>query len=514
MEWVEKYRPKSMNDVAGQNKIKEELTNWIEEYLQNGGYHKPLLLAGPPGCGKTTLAYALANDYNFEVIELNASDKRNKNVIQQVVGTAAVSKSLSGRRSLIILDEVDGLSGNEDRGGVSEIIKVAKTAKNPIILTANDPYKLNLSSLRNSVHLVNVNSVHTNSIPPVLRRIALQEGYEVDPKAIKMIASHASGDLRAAINDLESLLIGRTTPMETEDVRNLADRDSKGNIFDAVRIALKTTHYDIAVSTSRDLKEDIGTVQEWLAENIPREYQKPHEIAKAYDYISKSDIYLGRVYRRQHFGFWKYASALMTAGVALSKDEKYRGFIRYSPPTIFTKLSRSKVHRQKTKAVALKIGQKVHLSSKRAMEYMRLLPLIFENDIDASIGLIEYFELTRDEVEFLSKKTIATKIFKQIQKDEKEQAKARKKELKEMKKSNKESNGESKTTTKTKSKKDKSSNSSKENGNSLEKFLNPTKVKKEIEIEVETEVEIEKKEDNSDNLKNMPKSQITLDNFF
>lgn len=96
LSWVEKYRPKSLKDVAGHEKVKEKLKTWIESYLK-GETPKPILLVGPPGCGKTTLAYALANDYGFEVIELNASDKRNSSAIKKVVGHAATSSSIFGK---------------------------------------------------------------------------------------------------------------------------------------------------------------------------------------------------------------------------------------------------------------------------------------------------------------------------------------------------------------------------------------------------------------------------------
>ncbi|ABR55230.1 AAA ATPase central domain protein [Methanococcus vannielii SB] len=411
-EWVEKYRPKSLNDVAGHSKTKEALCYWIESFIR-GNKQKPVLLFGPPGSGKTTMAHAIANDYNFDVIELNASDKRNKDVISQVVGTAATSKSLTGKRTLIVLDEVDGLSGNDDRGGVSEIIKVLKNAENPVILTANDVYKPALSSLRNSVTMVDAGSVHTNSIPPVLRKIALKEGFEIDEKVIKLISSHAGGDLRAAINDLQALLTGGS--IEIEDAKNLPDRDSEKSIFDAIRIIMKTTHYDIATSATVDLKEELGTVSEWISENLPKEYLKYGDLAKGYDYLSKSDVFLGRVYRRQYFGLWRYASALMTAGTALSKEDKYRGFTRYSPPTVFTKLSRTKVAREKLKEILKKIGIKTHTSIKGARSTLDFLYVIFESNLQMATDLTLYYEFTKEEVEFLTNKKISKDIFSIIE---------------------------------------------------------------------------------------------------
>ncbi|AEH07354.1 replication factor C large subunit [Methanothermococcus okinawensis] len=514
MNWVEKYRPKTMAEVVGNTKIKEELKKWIEDYLQ-GKPVKPVLLVGPPGCGKTTLANALANDYGFEIIELNASDKRNKDVIKQVVGSASVSKSLSGKRALIILDEVDGISGNSDRGGVSEILKIIKTAKNPIILTANDIYKPSLMSLRNACKIVKIGSVHTNSIVPVLRRIALKEGFNVDDSVLKIIAKHAGGDVRAAINDLESLALGND--LNLEEVKELPDRDVEKNIFDAIRIIFKTTHYDIAVSSVYDVKEDIGTVEEWIAENIPREYKKKEDIVRAYDYLSKADIFLGRVYKRQYYGLWRYASALMTAGVALAKDEKYRGFVSYVRPTVFTKLMKTKAKRNILNKILNKISSKTHVATKRAREDLSYLQLILKSNPELGAELVEFYEFTVDEVEYLTNKTTAKKIFKIIKE---------KRELEEKLKSKLKTSEIEKDKNETKKKKkikDKKVNNNEKNLKdsieTIEEIIKDTenKEKKEKELFNKTDDNKSKpssaKKDKKDKNKEKPK-QITLEAFF
>ena len=411
MNWAEKYRPKSMMEVIGNNKVKEELKNWVEEILNNKS-PKPILLVGPPGCGKTTLTNAIANDYRFELIELNASDKRNKDTIKQIAGGALISKSLSGKKALIVLDEVDGISGNSDRGGVSEILKIIKIAKNPLILTANDIYKQSLSSLRNVCKIVKINSIHTNSIVPILRRIVLREGFNVDDKILKTIAKHSGGDVRAAINDLESLIIGNK--LNLDEVKELPDRDIEKNIFDAIRIIFKTNNYNTAVSAMFNIKEDIGTIEEWIAENIPREYKKRDDIMKAYDNLSKADIFLGRVHNRQYYGLWRYASSFMTAGVALAKDEKYLGFCSYTRPAIFTKLTKTKVKRNIMNKILNKISLKTHSTTKRARDDLAYLVFILNNNPTYGAGLVEFYELNKEEVENLVNKTTTKKIFKII----------------------------------------------------------------------------------------------------
>ncbi|HIP91452.1 MAG TPA: replication factor C large subunit [Methanothermococcus okinawensis] len=435
MNWVEKYRPKSLDEVVGNRKAKEELKRWIEDYI-SGKDRRPVILAGPPGCGKTTMARALGRDYNLDVIELNASDNRSAEIVRSIVGSAAESKSILGRRILVVLDEIDGISGTMDKGGLREILNIIKTAKNPIIMTANDIYKPSLKPLRERCKVINLRPLPTNTILSVLKKIAQEEGLDVDEETLKLIAKHAQGDLRAAINDLESLALGGS--LSPEEAKKLDSRNVEKSIFDVIKMILKTTKYDIALSTLWDLKEDLETLEEWLSENIPREYKKIGEVATAYDYLSKGDMFLGRGKRRQNYNLWRYASALMGTGVALAKEEKYRGFTPYGRPKVFTKLLQNKSKREILKRILSKISSKTHVSTKRAREDLIYLSTILERDPYLGAELVRFFEFTEEEVEYLTDKNTAKKIFKILKEREK------KKEIKKDKIKKKEEKKESK----------------------------------------------------------------------
>ncbi len=115
--WVEKYRPQSLKNVAGNPGAIQKLVSWAEEWKGGIPKKKAVLLYGPPGTGKTSAAYALARDLNYDTIELNASDTRTHGIINRIVGSASTSGTLSpGKGKIIILDEVDGIHGKSDRG--------------------------------------------------------------------------------------------------------------------------------------------------------------------------------------------------------------------------------------------------------------------------------------------------------------------------------------------------------------------------------------------------------------
>ncbi len=147
-EWVEKYRPKKLIEVVGNVKAAEDLKEWAES-IHNAKSRKAAILHGPPGCGKTSAAYALASEKGWEVIELNASDQRSEGVIKSIVGPASTSNTFSRTTRLIILDEADNLHGNEDRGGTKAITEIVKRSTQPIILIANELYKMGKPLQRN-----------------------------------------------------------------------------------------------------------------------------------------------------------------------------------------------------------------------------------------------------------------------------------------------------------------------------------------------------------------------------
>jgi replication factor C large subunit len=120
--YIKKYHPHRIKDIVGQDDAVAEL----KRYIQEKKHPKTALIYGPCGVGKTSSVYAIANDLDLEVIEVNASDFRNKQKIDETVGNALRQGSLFGKEKLILIDEVDGLSGTKDRGATQEIIKLFK----------------------------------------------------------------------------------------------------------------------------------------------------------------------------------------------------------------------------------------------------------------------------------------------------------------------------------------------------------------------------------------------------
>lgn len=412
IEWTEKYRPRTLSDIVGNGKAVAELKKWAEDW---GVDKKATILYGPPGIGKTSAAYALANDMGWEVIELNASDQRTAAIIQKIAGSAAQTgtfEGVSGRR-LIILDEADNIYGNADRGGVNAIVDVIKKTNQPIVLIANEYYDMS-KTLRSLCKPIQFRSIQSRSIIPLLRRICRDEGVDYDIEALEVIVTKAS-DLRSAINDLQAIAQGRKK-LSAEDVV-IGIRDTKGSIFKVMTEIFKGSDPREALYASYTLDENPEDFIHWIDENMPREY-KGEDLANGFESLSRADVFLGRVRRRQNYGLWKHAGEMMTCGVQAARSQEPHGYTPYQPPSLWKKLGQAKSVRAVRDSIATKIGKHCHVSQRYARaELIPFFKMLFKKK-ECAIGISATLDLSQNEIAFLldTKDSGAQKIYDSAQK--------------------------------------------------------------------------------------------------
>jgi replication factor C large subunit len=401
--WIVKHKPKTLGEVVGNREAIAEIISWLRSWEKGIPKKRAAFLYGPPGIGKTVAVEALANDWNLELVEKNASDYRTEEAVQKFAGLASQYGTLFGKKRLILFDELDGLTGREDRGGVGAIVSVVKQARCPIILIANNAYNPRLSSLRYYCLLIQFKKPPARAVAKRLMQICQREGIEPEEEALKFIAQRAQGDVRSAINDLQALAQGKKR-LTYEDVSWLAHRDRKDAIFNILRLIFYSKSCD-AAKTAVDMADmDPDMLFEWVYENMPYHLRDLEDLAKAMESLAIADLYRGRIRQTHNWKLTRYVIDFMTAGVAVAREKtKPAGFVPLRFPERIKMLSRTKKERQMQSKIAWKIKRRCHISAVRAIrEFLPYLKVIFENNAQMASRIAKWLDLDEAMIEYLA----------------------------------------------------------------------------------------------------------------
>ena len=195
------------------------------------------------------------------------------------------------------------------------------------MITVNDLYNLTKgtgSKIKRLALTLKFQRPSAVSVAMVLNKVCENEKLEISQDTIKAMAEAAKGDLRAVINDLQSLAEGNKKIL-VEDVEKLGSRDREIEMFDTLNVIFNSDNYDDPRTAIFDLNEQPRDVATWVSDNIPIMYKHPSDIERAYDKVAYADLLLARVINNQNYGLWGYASELMSSGVALSKNHPTTG---------------------------------------------------------------------------------------------------------------------------------------------------------------------------------------------
>jgi len=401
--WTVKHKPRSLTEVVGNEEAIQRLITWVKSWNKGLPKRRAAFLHGPPGIGKTVTVEALANDLNMELVERNASDYRTEEAVQKFAGLASQSGTLFGKKRLILFDELDGLTGREDRGGVGAITQIAKTALVPIILIANNAYDPRLGALRFYCETIEFKRPAAGAVAKYLKRICDREGIKADETALKFIAQRSEGDVRSAVNDLQALAQGKQT-LTYEDVSWLAYRDRKEAIFNVLRMVFYSKSAEQAKHAVDMADVDPDMLFEWIYENLPHHLHDPHDLANAMESLATADLYRGRIARSQNWALTRYVIDFMTAGVAMArKNTQAAGFVPLKFPERIRALSQSRAERQMRLAIGAKIKKRCHTSARdAAKEILPYIRVIVENNGQNAADLAKWLDLDEAMIEYLA----------------------------------------------------------------------------------------------------------------
>ncbi len=397
--WVEKYRPKKIEDIVGNEEAKAAFLDWLKAKNKK---RKAILLYGPPGVGKTALVNAAAREFGFTIIEMNASDARSEKAINAIAKPATSYVALDhfstqSKGNMLFLDEVDGISGNEDRGGVGAIIKIVEESLVPVIMAANDPEVDKLRPLKKVCVLVRFHQIRIPLIIALLQRICLLEHVKAEFEALERIAQNSKGDVRSAINDLQSLS-EENQILTLQDTMALSSRNKDISMDETLRGLFSSKSIaeasDLLFRSNVDYDELLMSV----SDNLPRRYSNPDDRAKAYEFISQADLYRGRI-GTENWHLLKYFYNSLSEAAAVA-PQSYKPFELIKPPIRIITLFWTKGKRTMLDSICGKIGVQCHVSHAKAkQDFVPYVKAILQKQKKSPLAA--WFGFSPEEVDFV-----------------------------------------------------------------------------------------------------------------
>jgi len=376
--WSEKYRPASLDDMVGNEEAREKLTAWLKRWKRGA---KAALLVGPPGTGKTTCVHLAAEKLGLQLVELNASDTRTKERLSKRIGEVIFSTSLFDSRTLIFLDEVDGLAGRADYGAIEFIKDTVRKSENPVAMAANDPESDEVRKLSSVTSVIAFHRPSPEAVEAHLSRIAGKESLSLEDRDLTSIAKAANGDLRSAINLLQS---GVASAKDEEMTTSQAINAFFGAVDEKAALNALRAYPGQPREKLRDLF--IGVVKARIHEERK---------AAALEVVSRADLLMGRIIRGKDWRLLRYLDPMLASELWSALGD---GGATYSTDGVPWPLQvRIWNDSKKLKEIGLLAGRRLGISQRGSlvedMPYMLLLcgGAAFRDELVRSLDLEETY---------------------------------------------------------------------------------------------------------------------------
>jgi replication factor C large subunit len=319
-----------ISEFVGNENSRKKVMEWLAKWSDGS---KPLLLVGPPGVGKTSFVHALCREFDIDLIELNASDTRNKNLLAQVIFPIFSNTSLTGKNFLLFLDEIDGISNREDSGGLDFLLELFKEPSIRVVMAANKSNDAIKKILKVS------KTITFSPIPPRLSMLYLDRLLRLQNSSMKLedriaVVRNCFGDIRSLLNAAQVMKAGYTTtknPVLDIDIENMINQFFSSMTFEEALDVVKRA--DISYSdprfgqSSEDRRKDILAA---FFSSIVMSKIDIHTITLLLDRLSELDVILSRSLVMRNWKILRYFPLILTKSLFYESRNKYIRYNKYS----------------------------------------------------------------------------------------------------------------------------------------------------------------------------------------
>jgi replication factor C large subunit len=371
-----------VQQMIGNEGARLAVVKWLSGWVDGS---RPLLLIGPPGIGKTTLVHTLSQQFNYDLIELNASDNRNKIGLQNRIMPIFHNEGLFGRKMLLFLDEVDGISGREDTGGIDSLITIMKEPTIPVIMAANTK-NTKIKDLAKICKVIELNSIPPRLLMIFLDHILKEENKKLSPDEKVSVVNNSKGDVRSMLNNAQSKYAGYTsTHSETFEIDiaeaingyfSMSELEEAKNFLSQADAAYLDPRFGMSAEERR--KDMINA----LFSSIVSSPIDLNGLADALDILSKIDVIVGRIGQNRYWRLMKYLDVMIAYGLFSSTRQKGIKYNQYS--VIWPLMNPISVRAQYMKDLLSALSKQTHVTKSifGSIYFPYLLQLLVDKKID------------------------------------------------------------------------------------------------------------------------------------
>ena len=390
MIWTEKYRPQTVKEMVGNEDARITFLEWLVNW-KNGS--KPVLLVGPPGIGKTTLVKAIVKELGYDMVELNASDVRTKENLQSIIPPLLSNASILGKKILLFLDEVDGLSGRGDRGGFATLISLLKEPNVPIVMAANAEVGEQIKELKKVSTMIRFKRIPPRLLLLYLDHVLKSENAKMSVGDKLRLVTLSSGDVRTLLNESQSLATAgfseglHPVSFSIDIDKAMTSFFSVEKVEDALDILMRSEgFYNDPRFPGYDSEKRRTDKLAALFSSIVTSNVDIERLAEMLGALAYADVLVGQMGRTRQWRLLRYIDSILA--YKLFKESRGLAYNQYDVP--FVLMNRVFREARLIREIIAKIAKQLHTSRRVAATYY--LPYLLVILTKSKIDIEEFLE--------------------------------------------------------------------------------------------------------------------------